>query len=245
MTVYRRPDPIPLRRSRPSGDLILHPVRSEQQDLHLLVSRQIVAAILSGAYPEGSILPNEDTLSRELSISRTALRESVKGLSAKGILETRRRRGTMVLPRSLWNLFDRDVIGWLRREDGRSVTTQLLETLAVVVAGAASMAASHRAAGGLGRTTLHAGDNSLEARAAFLVELGIAANNAFTASIISTTVLDLLAQAPHDLDRWTAWLTPQLAAHLIELVEAGDPAAASFAEDAAVRPPLAVEISSV
>ena len=239
MTVYRRPDPIPLHRSRPSSDLILHAVRSEQEDLHLLVSRQIVAAILSGAYPEGSILPNEETLSSELGISRTALRESVKGLAAKGILETKRRRGTLVLPRRLWNLFDSDIIAWLRREDSRSVTNQLLETLAVVIAGAATMAAAHRATGELSRTKLCAGDKGLEARAAFLVELGVAANNAFTASIISTSVLNLLAQAPQDLDVWSAWLTPLRAAELTGLIASGDPAAARLAETARVQSPLA------
>jgi DNA-binding FadR family transcriptional regulator len=235
VTVYRRPDPIPLHRSRPGGDLILHAVRSEQEDLHLLVSRQIVAAILSGAYPEGSILPNEEMLCSELGISRTALRESVKGLAAKGILETKRRRGTLVLPRGLWNLFDSDVIGWLRREDSRSVTNQLLETLTVVVAGAAAMAASHRAGGELSRTQLRQGDSSLKARAAFLLELGAAANNPFTASIISTTVMNLLARAPSELDRWSTWLTPQLATQLTYLVDNGDPTAAQFTERASAE----------
>ena len=212
MTVYRRPDPIPLHRSRPSSDLILHAVRSEQEDLHLLVSRQILAAILSGAYPEGSILPNEETLSRELGISRTALRESVKGLAAKGILETKRRRGTLVLPRRLWNLFDADIIAWLRREDRRAVTDELLSTLAVIVAGAAEMAASHRASSTLINTELYRGVSSLETRARFLLELGVAANNAFTASIISITVLSLLADAPLELDKWSIWLTARRAA---------------------------------
>ncbi|HWA19554.1 MAG TPA: GntR family transcriptional regulator [Devosia sp.] len=208
---------------------MLHAVRSEQEDLHLLVSRQIVAAILSGAYPEGSILPNEETLSRDLGVSRTALRESVKGLVAKGILETRRRRGTLVLARQRWNLFDSDIIAWLRREDGHSVTGNLLGTLAIVVPGAIELAASHRNAARLKNTALCAGDASLDSRAAFLLELASAADNAFVAAIISTSITSLLADEPHELDAWTGWLTPRHAAELTGLIGKGDLSAADFA----------------
>lgn len=229
MTVYRRPDPIPLHRA-PRTDAVLHAVRGDQEDLHRLVSRQIFAAIMSGAYPEGSILPNEEALSHELGVSRTALRESVKGLVAKGILETKRRRGTLVLPRALWNMFDPDVIAWLRRTNGRSVTDDLLATLAVAVAGAAEMAAAHHAAGALTKTALHAGDTSFEARASFLVELGTAANNAFIASIISTTIRCLLADASSEFDAWSNWWTPLRAQQLTELVGHGNPAARHLAQ---------------
>ena len=109
MTVYRRPDPIPLHRGRPSGEFALRRVRPEQEDLHHLVARQIFAAITGGHYPEGSILPTEQALSEELGVSRTALREAIKGLASKGMLETRRRRGTMVLDRSSWNMLDVEV----------------------------------------------------------------------------------------------------------------------------------------
>jgi DNA-binding FadR family transcriptional regulator len=233
VTVYRRPDPIPLHRGPPQTDFVLHPVRSEQEDLHRLVSRQIFAAILSGAYAEGSILPNEHALSQELGVSRTALRESVKGLVAKGILNTRRRRGTLVQPRSAWNLFDADVIAWLRRDDDRSVTAQLIETLVVAVSGAAHMAASHRAHGTLAASALCAGKISLETRASFLVELGRASKNAFIASIISTAIRSLSVDDPRQLDAWTSWMTALRAAELTDLIRNGDASgAALFAQRA-------------
>lgn len=238
MTVYRRPDPIPLHRARPSTDAALHAVRGDQEDLHRLVSRQIFAAIVSGAYPEGSILPNEEALSHELGVSRTALRESVKGLVAKGILETKRRRGTLVLPRTLWNVFDADVIAWLRRANGHSVTSELLGILAVALPGAAEMAAAHRTAKNLAQTALHAGDSSVEARARFLVELGAATSNAFVASLVATTVRSLLADAAPELDAWSGWLTPSRAQRLTGLVNAGDPTTAAriARHDAALEP---------
>ncbi len=226
MTVYRRPDPIPLHRARPSSE-VLHAVRGEQEDLHRLVSRQIFAAIVSGAYPEGSILPNEDALSHELGVSRTALRESVKGLVAKGILETKRRRGTLVLSRTLWNLFDPDVIGWLRRDDNRSVTDELLGTLALALPGAAGMAAQLRAAGGLARTALAMGEASLKARADFMLELGHASGNRFVASLVSTAIRALLTEGEHRLADWSGWLTTPRAQELVGLIRTGDAIAAA------------------
>jgi DNA-binding FadR family transcriptional regulator len=222
VTVYRRPDPIPLHRGPPPSDLVLHPVRSEQEDLHRLVSRQIFAAIVSGAYPAGGILPNEHALSQDLGVSRTALRESVKGLAAKGILDTRRRRGTLVLPRSAWNLFDADIIAWLRRGDSRSVSIQLLDTLYVAIGGATQMAATLRAPNTLARAPLPSGDASVEARASFLVELGSASGNPFIASLISTAVRSLLAEDTLALDIGTSWLTPHRAVELVEVIRAGD-----------------------
>ena len=226
MTVYRRPDPIPRHRARPTADAVLHTVRNEQEDLHRLVSRQIFAAIISGGYPEGSILPTEESLSHELGVSRTALRESVKGLVAKGILETKRRRGTLVLPRSSWNLFDADVIAWLCRDDGRSVTGELLQTLGAALAAAGEMAAVLRASGNLSRSPLFAGETGTEARANFILELGLASSNRFIASLLSTAVRALLGEGGREFDAWSHWLDRDMAQHLVSLLNAGDSRAA-------------------
>ena len=60
-------------------------------------------------------LPNEGALSSELKISRTAVREAIKMLTAKGLVGSRPRRGTEVRPVSDWNLLDSDVLRWLRQ----------------------------------------------------------------------------------------------------------------------------------
>jgi DNA-binding FadR family transcriptional regulator len=70
--------------------------------------------IISGHYPPGSILPNEAEISASFSVSRSAVREAVKMLTAKGLVESRPRRGTQVLPARGWNFFDREVLIWLR-----------------------------------------------------------------------------------------------------------------------------------
>jgi DNA-binding FadR family transcriptional regulator len=67
--------------------------------------------ILSGEIPEGATL-DLLALREELDVSLTALREALKVLSAKGIIDARQKRGTFVRPRSAWNTLDADVMRW-------------------------------------------------------------------------------------------------------------------------------------
>jgi GntR family transcriptional regulator, galactonate operon transcriptional repressor len=73
---------------------------------------QIAVGIVSGRYPTGSVLPNESTLERTLPVSRTAYREAIKYLSAKGLIEAKPKSGTRVRPRDDWNLLDPDILRW-------------------------------------------------------------------------------------------------------------------------------------
>jgi GntR family transcriptional regulator, galactonate operon transcriptional repressor len=68
--------------------------------------------IVRGVYPTGSLLPRESDLMASYKVSRTSIREVIKVLSAKGLVETRQRIGTRVLDRSNWNIFDPDVLLW-------------------------------------------------------------------------------------------------------------------------------------
>ena len=68
--------------------------------------------IVRGFYPPGSLLPRESELMTAYDASRTSIREVIKMLSAKGLVETRQKIGTRVLERSSWNIFDPDVLLW-------------------------------------------------------------------------------------------------------------------------------------
>ncbi|MFC4858365.1 FadR/GntR family transcriptional regulator [Actinophytocola glycyrrhizae] len=59
----------------------------------------LAGRILSGEYPEGTVL-DLPTLRTELDLSLTALREALKVLTAKGMVDARQKRGTFVRPRS-------------------------------------------------------------------------------------------------------------------------------------------------
>ncbi|MEO3747504.1 GntR family transcriptional regulator [Plantactinospora sp. B5E13] len=71
----------------------------------------IARRILAGEIAEGDTL-NLTALQGELDVSLTALREALKVLSAKGIVDARQKRGTFVRPRADWNLLDGDIIRW-------------------------------------------------------------------------------------------------------------------------------------
>jgi DNA-binding FadR family transcriptional regulator len=72
-------------------------------------------AILRGDYAPESILPREAELMGTLGVSRTVLREALRTLTSKGLIESRPRVGTRVRPRHAWNLLDVDVLDWYSR----------------------------------------------------------------------------------------------------------------------------------
>jgi GntR family transcriptional repressor for pyruvate dehydrogenase complex len=62
-----------------------------QQVADLLAER-----IVSGEFPEESLLPSERQLCEELEVSRTVIREAVKTLESRGLVRIERGRGTIV-----------------------------------------------------------------------------------------------------------------------------------------------------
>jgi len=74
---------------------------------------ELGSRIVSGALAAGDLLPTEAELGAQLGISRPSLREGLRALALKGLVEGRTRRGTKVTPRSCWNLLDEDVLRWL------------------------------------------------------------------------------------------------------------------------------------
>ena len=85
--------------------------------IHAGVVNRIGRRIVRGELIGGEILPEQGELSRMLGVSRTVVREATKVLAAKGLVESRSKRGTVVLPRSEWRLLDPEVLVWLT-EDG-------------------------------------------------------------------------------------------------------------------------------
>src|SRR5437762_13484700 len=101
-----------------------HPPRQGTgRRLHGAIARKLGADILSGNYPTGATLPTEAMATETLGVSRAAYREAVQALIAKGLVESRPKAGTRVLPRERWNLLDPDVLAWAcaREPDQRPV----------------------------------------------------------------------------------------------------------------------------
>jgi len=76
------------------------------------VAEQIGTRILSGSYAVGRTLPEEPLLCSEFGVSRTVIREAVRMLVSKGMLEVRPRIGTRVLNPRDWQMLDRAVLQW-------------------------------------------------------------------------------------------------------------------------------------
>lgn len=79
---------------------------------HGHVVEELGRAIVSGEIPQGSILPGDQELMEKFGVSRTVLREAMKTLAAKRLIQAKSRVGTRVLERVRWNFVDSDVMGW-------------------------------------------------------------------------------------------------------------------------------------
>lgn len=88
-------------------------ISDSKRSLHVQVAREIARGILSDELKQGSIIPGEMALCEQFGISRTALREAVKLLTSKGLLESRPKIGTRVLKREYWNFLDPQLIEWM------------------------------------------------------------------------------------------------------------------------------------
>ncbi len=98
--------------------------------------------IIAGAYAEASSLAGESELAEQFGVGRQVVREALKVLAAKGLVASRRRTGTSVLPRSSWNLLDPDVIAWHSPENIRQEFLEdLIELRRTIEPEAAALAA--------------------------------------------------------------------------------------------------------
>ena len=97
------------------SDRMTRPVASGtgvRRGLHRVVVHALGLRIVGGELGPGQTLPPEADLSAELGVSRTVVREAIKVLAAKGLVDSRPKVGTRALPRESWSLIDPDVLAW-------------------------------------------------------------------------------------------------------------------------------------
>lgn len=113
--------------------------------LHGTVARDLGIRIVSGQLKPGDMLDGEIEASDRLKVSRTAYREAVRMLAAKGLVEARPKVGTWVNARDKWHLLDPDVLEWIfEHEPERHVLEALFELRRIFEPEAAALAASRR-----------------------------------------------------------------------------------------------------
>lgn len=109
--------------------------------------KKLIGQIVSGEIAEGSLLPNEAELSEVYGVSRTSLREAMQYLSALGMVRSRTRAGTNVLPRENWNYLDPLVLdATLEFSNDRSFYVSLLDARQLLEPASAAQAAANATA---------------------------------------------------------------------------------------------------
>ena len=117
--------------------------RSSIRGLQKTVIEGIGRTIIGGKILPGEFLPTEPELGANYNVSRTSVREAMRVLSAKGLIEIRQKVGTRVQEPEHWNIFDSDILRW-HHEEGRgdAVMLDLIELRQILEPAAAKLAAN-------------------------------------------------------------------------------------------------------
>ncbi|MDR3538988.1 MAG: FadR/GntR family transcriptional regulator [Acetobacteraceae bacterium] len=83
------------------------------RNVHSQVADRIGTGIVRGDIAPGDALPSEMRICETLEVSRTVVREAIRTLTGKGLVESRAKSGTRVRPPEEWNYLDPDVLRWL------------------------------------------------------------------------------------------------------------------------------------
>lgn len=119
-------------------------VEDSSRRIHVQVARQVARKILSGELKEEEKLPSEMELCEIFGVSRTALRESTKLLSAKGLIESKPKVGTRIMPRSNWHFLDPQLLDWIQDlEDTKPFLAQFLGLRKAIEPEACALAAKN------------------------------------------------------------------------------------------------------
>jgi DNA-binding FadR family transcriptional regulator len=124
--------------------LAIAPKKRNGKSRHFSAAEEIGSRILGGDFGPGVLLPNEAEWCKRLHMSRSAVREAIKMLMAKGLVNSRPKVGTRVQPRERWNLLDRDVLAWYATTPAREkLLTSVQEMRRIFEPEAAALAAVH------------------------------------------------------------------------------------------------------
>lgn len=176
-----------------------------QGRLHGALAHRLGVDILRGLYASGEVLPNEIDSSSTLEISRSAYREAIRILAAKGMVESRPKTGTRVTERTRWNLLDPDVLRWMfEAEPSEAFILDLFELRLITEPAAAALAAQRR-----DDSHLAAMDAALIVMASetLATEAGRQADLDFHDALMRATGNEALASLSSSISAAVAWST--------------------------------------
>jgi DNA-binding FadR family transcriptional regulator len=222
--------------SQPRADGVS--VTYSRRGLHGDVVDALGKKIVQGELSPGEVI-DLDALERQLDVSRTVLREAIRVLGAKGLVDARPKHGTFVRERRYWSLLDPDVMGWQSRrdvdagllmdlEEVRRIVEPQAARLAAQRRGQADLAAMHEALEMLFSATTETGDSTSE-----YVDADVAFHHAILVATRNEILLQLTTALEHALRLRDALVYQSMAhpdharaigAHraVLEAIEAGD-----------------------
>lgn len=171
----------------------------------MLLSRELGVAIVTGTHPPGTLLPGEVEIAERRGISRSVVREALRMLSAKGLLESRPKAGTRVRERVHWNLLDPDLLAWMfEGTPPPGFVRSLFELRLIVEPAAAQLAARHRTGEQLSRL-----GHALERMAAHGLARaeGQAADQEFHTVLLEATANELVLSLAGSIASAVRWTT--------------------------------------
>jgi DNA-binding FadR family transcriptional regulator len=211
--------------------------RRKSLRLHGTIARDLGVLIVSGRYQPGEILNGEIAASDRLHVSRTAYREAVRILAAKGLVESRPKVGTRISQQERWHLLDPDVLAWIFEfEPDDKLLTSLFELRRIVEPHAAALAATRRTAKDLADMAdglIGMGEHTLATQAGQIADQNFhsallrATGNAFVVSLTSG-VSAAVSWTTIFKQRMAPLVRDPLPDHrrVYEAIKAGDPGAA-------------------
>lgn len=123
------------------------PNRPRRTGFHRDVVDGLGRRIVTGELAPGEAIGDAASLSAGTQVSRTVAREAIKVLAAKGLIESRPKVGTRVLPREFWHLLDPDVMAWSLESDAATTRyEEIYEVRAIIEPRVAALAAQRRSA---------------------------------------------------------------------------------------------------
>ncbi|GAA4263306.1 FadR/GntR family transcriptional regulator [Dactylosporangium darangshiense] len=130
-------------RAEPAGHAVAPPEWARRPtNLAKAVTAELVERIVRGLHPPGSPLPPEPALCEMFSVSRTVIREAMKVLQEKGLVQVRQGSGTIVTPPTRWNILDELVLAaTIAEDDTLSVLDDLVVTRRLLESDMANVAA--------------------------------------------------------------------------------------------------------
>src|SRR5208282_5600910 len=108
--------------------------------LYEQIVQQIEESILKGTLKPGDQLPAEREMAHQLGVSRTAVREAVKALREKGLVEAHPGRGTFITNGTSHSI--RQTLDWILRAGPGEGTAHLAEVREILEPEIAALAAS-------------------------------------------------------------------------------------------------------